>query len=437
MLCARARHRVDPHPRSSPPPCWSGSPTRQDPGADRPRRRRPGDRPHPGPAGRRTRAGRDLPRLPAAARLRGRLAHLAAGAAGGDAAAGPALDRPRLRHRRRRRRRRPRHRARPELGRGGDPRRHPRPHRRGRRDLDLPPPRRPRAGAAAGRRRVDDQRRHRPRPLPDRRRGRDRRRLQPRRRGARVRRRLRRRHRRRARRRLRLRPRPPPPERLRPLDLPLGADRLRRLHRRRGAARLRHPRRRRRRRLRRLPLAALARRRHPPQRASPSGACSSSGSRSPSSSCSACSCRTSSTPSKRARPGSSDLLWPVAAIAAASIAARLAFVFAMGCDAGETAGRALRGRLERDARRRLAGRGPGGAAQRQRPAADHLPHLRPDPRHPRRPGPLAALHRPRPAARGAAPLVRRRGGGADGGGAVGARPDRRDGGRGARQRDTS
>jgi len=36
--------------------------------------------------------------------------------------------------------------------------------------------------------------------------------------------------------------------------------------------------------------------------------------------------------------GVSELLWPIAAIAAASIAARLAFVFAMGSDAGETAG---------------------------------------------------------------------------------------------------
>ena len=36
--------------------------------------------------------------------------------------------------------------------------------------------------------------------------------------------------------------------------------------------------------------------------------------------------------------GVTDLLWPVAAIAAASIAARLAFVFAMGSDAGETPG---------------------------------------------------------------------------------------------------
>jgi len=36
--------------------------------------------------------------------------------------------------------------------------------------------------------------------------------------------------------------------------------------------------------------------------------------------------------------GVRELLWPVAAIAAASIAARLAFVFAMGSDAGETAG---------------------------------------------------------------------------------------------------
>jgi monovalent cation/hydrogen antiporter len=36
--------------------------------------------------------------------------------------------------------------------------------------------------------------------------------------------------------------------------------------------------------------------------------------------------------------GVGDLLWPVAAIAAASIAARLLFVFAMGADAGETAG---------------------------------------------------------------------------------------------------
>jgi Na+/H+ antiporter len=36
--------------------------------------------------------------------------------------------------------------------------------------------------------------------------------------------------------------------------------------------------------------------------------------------------------------GISELLWPIAAIAAASIAARLAFVFAMGSDAGETAG---------------------------------------------------------------------------------------------------
>lgn len=36
--------------------------------------------------------------------------------------------------------------------------------------------------------------------------------------------------------------------------------------------------------------------------------------------------------------GVSELLWPIVAIAAASIAARLAFVFAMGSDAGETAG---------------------------------------------------------------------------------------------------
>jgi CPA1 family monovalent cation:H+ antiporter len=36
--------------------------------------------------------------------------------------------------------------------------------------------------------------------------------------------------------------------------------------------------------------------------------------------------------------GVSELLWPIAAIAAASIAARLAFVFAIGSDAGETAG---------------------------------------------------------------------------------------------------
>jgi monovalent cation/hydrogen antiporter len=36
--------------------------------------------------------------------------------------------------------------------------------------------------------------------------------------------------------------------------------------------------------------------------------------------------------------GVSELLWPIVAIAAASIAARLAFVFAIGSDAGETAG---------------------------------------------------------------------------------------------------
>ncbi len=36
--------------------------------------------------------------------------------------------------------------------------------------------------------------------------------------------------------------------------------------------------------------------------------------------------------------GVSELVWPIVAIAAASIAARLAFVFAMGSDAGETAG---------------------------------------------------------------------------------------------------
>lgn len=36
--------------------------------------------------------------------------------------------------------------------------------------------------------------------------------------------------------------------------------------------------------------------------------------------------------------GISDLIWPIVAIAAASIGARLAFVFAMGSDAGETAG---------------------------------------------------------------------------------------------------
>ena len=92
---------------------------------------------------------------------------------------------------------------------------------------------------------------------------------------------------------------------------------------------------------------------------------------------------------------------------------------------------ALRRRLERDARRRLPRRRSGGAAQRRRPAADHLPQLRPDPRHPGRPGPLAAVHRPRAEAGRAAALERRGGGGADGGGAVGARPPRPDRGRGA------
>ena len=160
---------------------------------------------------------------------------------------------------------RPRHRAGTGLGRGGRARRRPRPHRRRRRDRHLPPHRRPRAGAAAGRRRVDDQRRHRPGPLLDRPRRRHRRRLLARRRGARIRRRLARRHRHRPRRRLPLDPRHPPPGRRQPRRRPHRADRLRRLHRRRGARRLRHPRRRRRRPLRRLPGAALGRRRHPPQ----------------------------------------------------------------------------------------------------------------------------------------------------------------------------
>ena len=140
-------------------------------------------------------------------------------------------------------------------------------------------------------------------------------------------------------------------------------DRLRRLHRRRGAARLRHPRRRRRRPLRRLPVAALARRRHPAQRrrllerarlrpgdhplrpARPAAA----GRR--------------RRPRRRAPPGSAscsgrrpgDRRSPRSCV-------RLAFVFAMRGDAGETARRALRGRLERHARRRLAGGGAGGPA---------------------------------------------------------------------------
>ena len=132
--------------------------------------------------------------------------------------------------------------------------------------------------------------------------------------------------------------------------------------------------------------------------------------------------------------GVSELLGPVAAIAAASIAdpARLRLRDALR--RRRDPGRTLRGRLERDARRRLPGRGAGGLARRPRPPADHLPHLRPDPRHPGRPGALAAVRDPQAAAGGAAALERRRGGGADGGGAGGARPDRRDRGRGARRR---
>ena len=135
--------------------------------------------------------------------------------------------------------------------------------------------------------------------------------------------------------------------------------------------------------------------------------------------------------------GVSELLWPVVAIAAASIGARLAFVFAMGSDAGETAGQrfavgwsGMRGAVSLAAALAVP-------LERRRPPPDHLPHLRPDPGHPGRPGALAAVHRPRAGAGGAAALERRRGGGADGGGAVGARPDRPDGGRGARQRVTS
>ena len=122
------------------------------------------------------------------------------------------------------------------------------------------------------------------------------------------------------------------------VDRPLRPHRLRRLRRRRAA--------------RTSPAssppsspastAATSRRaRSTPTSASapsPSGTSSSSASRSPSSCCSACSCRGSSTPSNQTSSGVSELLAPVAAIAAASIAVRLAFVFAMGSDAGETAG---------------------------------------------------------------------------------------------------
>ena len=88
-----------------------------------------------------------------------------------------------------------------------------------------------------------------------------------------------RRHRRRARRRLPLDPRDPPPGRHQPGRRPHRADRLRRLHRGRGARRLRHPRRRRRRPLRRLPGAARASTPTPGSARSPSGTSSSSPSR--------------------------------------------------------------------------------------------------------------------------------------------------------------
>ncbi len=130
--------------------------------------------------------------------------------------------------------------------------------------------------------------------------------------------------------------------------------------------------------------------------------------------------------------GVTDLLWPVIAIAVASILMRLAFVFAMRGDTGESFGErfavgwsGMRGAVSLAAALAVPLDVPG-------PAADHLPHLRADPRHPGRPGPLAAVHHQGAAARGDAALVRRRGGGADGGGAGGARPARRDGGRGAR-----
>ena len=132
--------------------------------------------------------------------------------------------------------------------------------------------------------------------------------------------------------------------------------------------------------------------------------------------------------------GVGELLWPVAAIAAASIATRLAFVFAMRSRRRRNPGRTLRGRLERDARRRLPGRGAGGLAHvAGRPQIIFLTFALI----------LVTLVGqglslpfvdPRAAAGGAAALERRRGGGADGGGAGGARPDRRDRGRGARRR---
>ena len=141
------------------------------------------------PAGRvgdRGRARRDLPRLPAAAAARGRLALLPAPPAHLRDRRDAAGRRPRPPHHRRRGRGRPRGHPRPELGRGLRARRDRLRHRHRRRHRGLPPPRRARARRGARRGREPRQRRHRARALPHRRAGRGGGRVLARRRGARF-----------------------------------------------------------------------------------------------------------------------------------------------------------------------------------------------------------------------------------------------------------
>src|ERR1700710_1997067 len=99
MLCPDEPHRVDPGPDAGGDAAGAACRVRQGAGADLSRPRRPGDRLRPRPADRRPRPRRDLPRLPAAAGLLRRLAHLAARAAHGDAAPGSSRGRTRLPHR--------------------------------------------------------------------------------------------------------------------------------------------------------------------------------------------------------------------------------------------------------------------------------------------------------------------------------------------------
>ncbi len=130
--------------------------------------------------------------------------------------------------------------------------------------------------------------------------------------------------------------------------------------------------------------------------------------------------------------GVGELLLPAAAIAVASIGARLAFVFAMRTDAGDTAGQrfavgwsGMRGAVSLAAALAIPLDVPGRPQIVFLSFALILITLVGQ-------GLLAAVRDPRPRAGGAAALERRGGGGADGGGPGRARPARRDRGRGPR-----